>query len=155
MIDVLGPEKRRRRTTQEKIVITQQSSEPGMTVSIIVRQHSVATSQLSCWRKQYQEGSLTSVAVGEQIVPVSELAAAMVQVRARKRWRVNSSKKPLNMDVQKVDSTRPFIAREWGISFVSYCLCMDVRSSMPFSDEPTTGRMVAVCRTDDTAVLLP
>ncbi len=55
MIDVLGPEKRRRRTTQEKIAIVQQSFEPGMTVSLVARQHVVATSQLFLWRKQYQE----------------------------------------------------------------------------------------------------
>ncbi|WP_252857976.1 transposase, partial [Shigella sonnei] len=60
MIDVLGPEKRRRRTTQEKIAIVQQSFEPGMTVSLVARQHGVAASQLFLWRKQYQEGSLTA-----------------------------------------------------------------------------------------------
>ncbi len=54
MIDVLGPEKRRRRTTQEKIAIVQQSFEPGMTVSLVARQHGVAASQLFLWRKQYQ-----------------------------------------------------------------------------------------------------
>ncbi|MBM6570556.1 transposase, partial [Escherichia coli] len=43
---VLGPEKRRRRTTQEKIAIVQQSFEPGMTVSLVARQHGVAASQL-------------------------------------------------------------------------------------------------------------
>jgi transposase len=58
MIDVLGPEKRRRRTTQEKIAIVQQSFEPGMTVSLVARQHGVAASQLFLWRKQYQEGVL-------------------------------------------------------------------------------------------------
>ncbi|EQC4570771.1 transposase [Escherichia coli] len=52
MIDVLGPEKRRRRTTQEKIAIVQQSFEPGMTVSLVARQHGVAASQLFLWRKQ-------------------------------------------------------------------------------------------------------
>lgn len=77
MIDVLGPEKRRRHTTQEKIAIVQQSFEPEMTVSLVARQHGVAASQLFLWRKQYQEGSFTAVAAGEQVVPASELAAAM------------------------------------------------------------------------------
>ncbi len=92
MIDVLGPEKRRRRTTQEKIAIVQQSFEPGMTVSLVARQHGVAASQLFLWRKQYQEGSLTAVAAGEQVVPASELAAAMKQIKelqrllGKKRW---------------------------------------------------------------------
>ncbi|CCI79138.1 unnamed protein product [Klebsiella pneumoniae subsp. rhinoscleromatis SB3432] len=85
MIDVLGPEKRRRRTTQEKITIVQQSFEPGMTVSLVARQHGVAASQLFLWRKQYQEGSLTAVAAGEQVVPASELAAAMKQIKELQR----------------------------------------------------------------------
>ena len=55
MIDVLGPEKRRRRSVQEKIAIAQQSFEPGMTVSLVARQHGVAASQLFLWRKQYQQ----------------------------------------------------------------------------------------------------
>ncbi|MCR4237071.1 transposase, partial [Escherichia coli] len=42
-------------TTQEKIAIVQQSFEPGMTVSLVARQHGVAASQLFLWRKQYQE----------------------------------------------------------------------------------------------------
>ncbi|WP_259654131.1 transposase, partial [Escherichia coli] len=49
MIDVLGPEKRRRRTTQEKSAIVQQSFEPGMTASLVARQHGVAASQLFLW----------------------------------------------------------------------------------------------------------
>ena len=81
MIDVLGPEKRRRRSVQEKIAIVQQSFEPGMTVSLVARQHGVAASQLFLWRKQYQEGSLTAVAAGEQVVPASELASAMKQIK--------------------------------------------------------------------------
>lgn len=85
MIDVLGPEKRRRRTTQEKIAIVQQSFEPGMTVSLVARQHGVAASQLFFWRKQYQEGSLTAAAAGEQVVPASELAAAMKQIKELQR----------------------------------------------------------------------
>ena len=115
MIDVLGPEKRRRRTTQEKIAIVQQSFEPGMTVSLVARQHGVAASQLFLWRKQYQEGSLTAVAAGEQVVPASELAAAMKQIKelqrllGKKRWKMNSLKKPLNMGEQKSGwRTRPY-----------------------------------------------
>ncbi|KFZ99322.1 transposase family protein [Shigella flexneri] len=78
-----------------------------MTVSLVARQHGVAASQLFLWRKQYQEGSLTAVAAGEQVVPASELAAAMKQIKelqrllGKKRWKMNSSKKPLNMDGQK------------------------------------------------------
>ena len=85
MIDVLGPEKRRRRTTQEKIAIVPQSFEPGMTVSRVARQQGGAARQLVLWRKQDQEGSLTAVAAGEQVVPASELAAAMKQSKELQR----------------------------------------------------------------------
>ncbi|WP_425272747.1 transposase [Rahnella woolbedingensis] len=85
MIDVLGPERRRRRTPQEKMAIVQQSFEPSMTVSMVARQHGVAASQLFLWRKQYQEGSLTAVTSGEQVVPASELASAMKQIKELQR----------------------------------------------------------------------
>ena len=91
MIDVLGPEKRRRRSVQEKIAIVQQSFEPGMTVSLVARQHGVAASQLFLWRKQYQEGSLTAVAAGEQVVPASELASAMKQIKELQRLLVKKT----------------------------------------------------------------
>ncbi|EHS5649776.1 IS3 family transposase [Escherichia coli] len=129
MIDVLGPEKRRRRTTQEKIAIVQQSFEPGMTVSLVARQHGVAASQLFLWRKQYQEGSLTAVAAGEQVVPASELAAAMKQIKELQRL---LGKKTMGNELlkeaveygrgKKVDSARALIARGWGVSLVSRCL---------------------------------
>ena len=106
MIDVLGPEKRRRRTTQEKIAIVQQSFEPGMMVSLLpgnmVWQPASYFSGVSNTR-----GSLTAVAAGEQVIPASELAAAMKQIKelqrllGKKRWKMNSLKKPLNMGEQK------------------------------------------------------
>ncbi|MBJ4544636.1 IS3 family transposase [Salmonella enterica subsp. enterica serovar Typhimurium] len=129
MIDVLGPEQRRRRTTQETIAIVQQSFEPGMTVSLVARQHGVAASQLFLWRKQYQEGSLTAVAAGEQVVPASELAAAMKQIKELQRL---LGKKTMENELlkeaveygrgKKVDSARALIARGWGVSLVSRCL---------------------------------
>ncbi|EFE3776776.1 TPA: IS3 family transposase, partial [Escherichia coli] len=121
--------KRRRRTTQEKIAIVQQSFEPGMTVSLVARQHGVAASQLFLWRKQYQEGSLTAVAAGEQVVPASELAAAMKQIKELQRL---LGKKTMENELlkeaveygrgKKVDSARALIARGWGVSLVSRCL---------------------------------
>ncbi len=56
-----------------------------MTVSLVARQHGVAGSQLFLWRKQYREGSLTAVAAGEQVVPASELVAAMKQIKELQR----------------------------------------------------------------------
>ncbi|EEU3950760.1 TPA: IS3 family transposase [Escherichia coli] len=161
MIDVLGSEKRRRRTTQEKIAIVQQSFEPGMTVSLVARQHGVAASQLFLWRKQYQEGSLTAVAAGEQVVPASELAAAMKQIKELQRL---LGKKTMENELlkeaveygrgKKVDSARALIARGWGVSFVSRCLRVSraqLHVILRRTDDWKDGRRSR--HTDDTDVL--
>ncbi|MEC6326450.1 IS3 family transposase [Klebsiella pneumoniae] len=160
-MDVLGPEKRRRRTTQEKIAIVQQSFEPGMTVSLVARQHGVAASQLFLWRKQYQEGSLTAVAAGEQVVPASELAAAMKQIKELQRL---LGKKTMENELlkeaveygrgKKVDSARALIARGWGVSFVSRCLRVSraqLHVILRRTDDWKDGRRSR--HTDDTDVL--
>ncbi|AXC57707.1 IS3 family transposase [Shigella flexneri] len=162
IIDVLGPEKRRRRTTQEKIAIVQQSFEPGMTVSLVARQHGVAASQLFLWRKQYQEGSLTAVAAGEQVVPASELAAAMKQIKELQRL---LGKKTMKNELlkeaveygrgKKVDSARALIARGWGVSLVSRCLRVSraqLHVILRRTDDWMDGRRSR--HTDDTDVLL-
>ncbi|HHK9347057.1 TPA: IS3 family transposase [Escherichia coli] len=162
MIDVLGPEKHRRRTTQEKIAIVQQSFEPGMTVSLVARQHGVAASQLFLWRKQYQEGSLTAVAAGEQVVPASELAAAMKQIKELQRL---LGKKTMENEIlkeaveygrgKKVDSARALIARGWGVSLVSRCLRVSraqLHVILRRTDDLKDGRRSR--HSDDTDVLL-
>ncbi|EFB3351523.1 IS3 family transposase [Escherichia coli] len=162
MIDVLGPEKRRRRTTQEKIAIVQQSFEPGMTVSLVARQHGVAARQLFLWRKQYQEGSLTAVAAGEQVVPASELAAAMKQIKELQRL---LGKKTMENELlkeaveygrgKKVDSARALIARGWGVSLVSRCLRVSraqLHVILRRTDDWKDGRRSR--HSDDTDVLL-
>ncbi|MBI0642529.1 IS3 family transposase [Escherichia coli] len=161
-MDVLGPEKRRRRTTQEKIAIVQQSFEPGMTVSPVARQHGVAASQLFLWRKQYQEGSLTAVAAGEQVVPASELAAAMKQIKELQRL---LGKKTMENELlkeaveygraKKLDSARALIARGWRVSLVSRCLRVSraqLHVILRRTDDWKDGRRSR--HSDDTDVLL-
>ncbi|EIX9504718.1 IS3 family transposase [Klebsiella pneumoniae] len=161
MIDVLGPEKRRRRTTQEKIAIVQQIFEPGMAVSLVTRHHSVAARQLFLWRKQYQKGSLTAVAAGEQVVSASELAAAMKQIKEVQRL---LGKKTMENELlkeaveygrgKKVDSARALIARGWGVSLVSRCLRVSraqLHVILRRTDDWKDGRRSR--HTDDTDVL--
>ncbi|HHV0780869.1 TPA: IS3 family transposase, partial [Escherichia coli] len=146
----------------EKIAIVQQSFEPGMTVSLVARQHGVAASQLFLWRKQYQEGSLTAVAAGEQVVPASELAAAMKQIKELQRL---LGKKTMENELlkeaveygrgKKVDSARALIARGWGVSLVSRCLRVSraqLHVILRRTDDWMDGRRSR--HTDDTDVLL-
>ena len=96
---LLGQELRKRKTPQEKIAIIQQTMEPGMTVSHVARLHGIQPSLLFKWKKQYLEGSLTAVAAGEDVVPASELPAAIKQIKelqlllGKKPWKFRSSKK--------------------------------------------------------------
>ena len=74
------PEQRRRRFVEEKIAIVRETFEPGATVSGVARRHQVNANQVFGWRKLYQDGSLSAVTAGEQVVPASDLAEAMKQI---------------------------------------------------------------------------
>lgn len=100
------PERRRRRTAQEKIAIVQETLEPGASVSAVARRHGVNANQVFGWRKQYQEGSLAAVKAGETVVPASELAAAIKEIKELQRL---LGKKTLEVEILKE-------AVEWGRS---------------------------------------
>jgi transposase len=106
---LLGQERRKRKTPQEKIAIIQQAMEPGMTLSHVARLHSIQPSLLFKWKKQYLEGSLTAVAAGEEVVPASELATALKQVRELQRL---LGKKTMEVEILK-EAVEYGQARKW------------------------------------------
>lgn len=59
--------------------------EPGISASHIARLHSINANQIFKWRKQHEDGSLTAVTAGEEVVPASELVAATKQIRELQR----------------------------------------------------------------------
>ncbi|EOS4029430.1 IS3 family transposase [Escherichia coli] len=126
---LLGQELRKRKTPQEKIAIIQQTMEPGMTVSHVARLHGIQPSLLFKWKKQYLEGSLTAVAAGEDVVPASELAAAIKQIKELQRL---LGKKTMEVEIlkeaveygqsPKMDSACALVANGQGITLVSRIL---------------------------------
>ena len=55
---------------------------PGMTVSLVARQHGIAPNQLFTWRRLVAQGSLTAAGSGEEVVvPASDYGALQNQVR--------------------------------------------------------------------------
>jgi len=78
-------ERRRRRTPQEKLAIVQQTFEAGKSVSLVAHQNGLSANQVFTWRKQYQEGSLTAVQAGETVVPASQLAQALKEIKELQR----------------------------------------------------------------------
>ncbi|SFT83154.1 transposase [Paraburkholderia aspalathi] len=79
------PEQRRRRSVEEKLAIVRETFEPGASVSGVARRHQVNANQVFAWRKLYQDGSLSAVSAGEQVVPASDLVEAMKQIRELQR----------------------------------------------------------------------
>jgi transposase len=79
------PEQRRRRSVEEKLAIVRETFEPGATVSAVARRHQVNANQVFAWRKLYQDGSLSAVSAGEQVVRASDLVEAMKQIRELQR----------------------------------------------------------------------
>ncbi len=78
-------QRRRRWSLAEKADLVRQTYEPGMSVSLVARQHGVSPSQLFTWRRLEREGALTAVAAGESVVPASELASARAQIAQLQR----------------------------------------------------------------------
>lgn len=65
--------------------MVRESLEPGQSVSVVARRNGINANQLFQWRKLYQEGSLSAVSAGETVVPASELADALKQIRELQR----------------------------------------------------------------------
>ncbi len=106
---LLEKEVRKRKTPQEKIAIIQQTMEPGMTVSHVARLHGIQPNLLFKWKKQYLEGSLTAVAAGEDVVPASELAAAIKQINQLQRL---LGKKTMEVEILK-EAVEYAQSRKW------------------------------------------
>jgi transposase-like protein len=85
-IEVLARDQRRRRWSLcEKQALVRRTYAPGMSVSLVARQESVAASLLFLWRKLERQGALTAVSPGEAVVPVAELAAARAEIAKLQR----------------------------------------------------------------------
>jgi transposase len=83
--ELLGQERRRRWSPEQKLAMVRESLQPGQSVSVVARRHGVNANQLFQWRKLYQNGSLSAVSAGETVVPASELADALKQIRELQR----------------------------------------------------------------------
>ncbi|MGF6982524.1 transposase [Paraburkholderia atlantica] len=107
-----GPERRRRWSAGEKLTMVRESFEPGKSVSMVARQHGVNPNQLFHWRKLYQDGSLSAVSSGEEVVPASELNDALKQIRELQRL---LGKKTMENEILReaveVAKSRKWIAR--------------------------------------------
>ncbi len=80
-----GVQRRSRWTPEEKVRIVEETYLPGMSVSLVARQHGISGSQVFTWRRLMNQGALTAAAAGEEVVPASEYRALEAQVRELQR----------------------------------------------------------------------
>jgi len=76
---ITSVQRRRRWSAEEKARMVQETYAPGMTVSLVARQHGIAPNQLFSWRRLYAEGALSAVSAGEELVPASDYRALQHQ----------------------------------------------------------------------------
>src|SRR5436305_10776193 len=62
--------KRRHRSKQERRQVVEETLQPGASVAVIARRHSVNANQVFHWRKLYREGRLDVKPAAAQLVPV-------------------------------------------------------------------------------------
>ncbi len=82
---ITSVQRRRRWSAEEKARIVQETFAPGMSVSLVARQHGIAPNQVFTWRRLYADGALSAVGAGEEVVPASEYRALQHQVRELQR----------------------------------------------------------------------
>lgn len=74
-----------RKPGMKELITEMAFNEPRMMLTRMARLHGIQPCQLFKWKKQYLEGTLNAVAAGEDVVPASELAAAIKQINQVQR----------------------------------------------------------------------
>lgn len=78
-------QRRRRWPLEKKIRIGEETYLPGMSVSLVARQHGLGANQLFTWRRLTSQGALTAATAGEEVVPASAYRALEAQVAELQR----------------------------------------------------------------------
>ena len=81
----MGKRKCKRYTPEQKRAFVEESQKPGMSIAAVSRKYGVATSAIFNWRRLVQEGSLSAVSAGEEVVPVSVVKEKDKRIRELER----------------------------------------------------------------------
>jgi len=103
-VEVFAVQHRRRFSAEEKQRLVQESLQPGMTISLVARQHKLSPSLLFRWRKLSSEGALNAVGADEEVVPASEVKALYQQIRELQRL---LGKKTQEAEILRVSCGKP------------------------------------------------
>ena len=87
-VEVIEPARRGRRrlySAEEKRRIVEETTAPGQSVSSVSRRFGVSPSMVFKWRRLAEEGTLSSLGAGENVVPESEVKVLKARVRELER----------------------------------------------------------------------
>src|SRR5215211_146295 len=85
-VEVISSVQRRRRfSTAEKVRLVEETMQPGMSVSLVARQASIAPSQLFAWKRRMLEGGHQAVQADEDVVGTSKIRELEKRVRDLER----------------------------------------------------------------------
>src|SRR4029079_5853431 len=90
---ITSVQRRRRWSAEEKARIVQETYAPGMSVSLVARQHGIAPNQVFTWRRLYAEGALSAVGLAKRwcpppnTAPCSTRCANCSGCSAKRPWR--------------------------------------------------------------------
>jgi len=75
---------RRFRTTQQRCAIVEETLQPGASVALVARAHSINSNQLFKWRRQYRKGELEA-SQQSKLLPVKVVSEPVGAKHARGR----------------------------------------------------------------------
>src|ERR1700722_18653004 len=90
--EVFTVQRRRRFSAEEKQRLVQETLQPGMTISLVARQHKLSAKLLFRWRRLSSEGALSAIGADEEVVLASEVKAMYQQVRELQRLCANGER---------------------------------------------------------------
>lgn len=125
-----GVQRRRRWTSEEKVRIVEETYLPGMSVSLVARQHGISGSQVFTWRRLMSQGALTAAAAGEEVVPASDyraLGGAGTRIAATARQEGHGKRAAPRGRVpgrrpKKTAAALDLVARGWSVTGVADAL---------------------------------
>ncbi|SEO84142.1 Transposase [Aquisalimonas asiatica] len=72
---VAGVQRWRRYSPREKADLVALCEQPGMSVSLVARRHGISPSLLFRWKKLMNDGGMTAVGSGDEVISAAEVKA--------------------------------------------------------------------------------
>ena len=104
--------KRKRWSPEEKKAIVEETYAPAMSVTLVSRKHGIAPHQLFNWRRAMENGALTAVGSGDDVVTAAEHRKALERIQRLERMLGRQTEKvELLMEAVRIGREKKLISR--------------------------------------------